>query len=525
RPPRRRTHRPRPPRPPPRRARARQRGPARPRALPELPARRQGAARRGGRAAPGPRPVRAAPRAGARGGRRRAAARHALPGGHSDRPAPARGLRPRATAPPGARGALPRRAADGQGRRRPHRRRPAPARRARRPGAGLGLDVSGAARPVMLVVLDGFGLAPPGPGNAVDLARTPVFDAIWASGPRTTLEASGTAVGLPAGQMGNSEVGHMNIGAGRRVMQSLTYVQEQIDDGGFYENAVLREAYAAGRGGTLHLIGLVSDGGVHSDLPHLLALLELAARLGQPRVRVHVVTDGRDSAPDGSPAYVAAVERKLAEVAARGVDARIASVTGRYFAMDRDRRWDRTAVAYDAVVCGRAPHVAATAAEAISEAYARGETDEFIRPTVVGRAEPMRDGDAVVFFNFRADRARQLTYALTQEGFAGFRRCATPRVHFASLMEYDAELGLPFAFALPPLTKGLSEVVSAAGLRQYHTAETEKYAHVTYFFNLQREEPFPGEDRLLVPSPQVATYDLKPEMSAPELTDATVARI
>ncbi|HLV13280.1 MAG TPA: 2,3-bisphosphoglycerate-independent phosphoglycerate mutase [Trueperaceae bacterium] len=385
--------------------------------------------------------------------------------------------------------------------------------------------MSGAARPVMLVVLDGFGLAPPGPGNAVDLARTPVFDAIWASGPRTTLEASGTAVGLPAGQMGNSEVGHMNIGAGRRVMQSLTYVQEQIDDGGFYENAVLREAYAAGRGGTLHLIGLVSDGGVHSDLPHLLALLELAARLGQPRVRVHVVTDGRDSAPDGSPAYVAAVERKLAEVAARGVDARIASVTGRYFAMDRDRRWDRTAVAYDAVVCGRAPHVAATATEAVREAYARGETDEFIRPTVVGRAEPMRDGDAVVFFNFRADRARQLTYALTQEGFAGFRRCATPRVHFASLMEYDAELGLPFAFALPPLTKGLSEVVSAAGLRQYHTAETEKYAHVTYFFNLQREEPFPGEDRLLVPSPQVATYDLKPEMSAPELTDATVARI
>src|SRR5690606_886572 len=281
-----------------RRARARQRGPARPRALPELPARRQGAARRGGRAAPGPRPVRAAPRAGARGGRRRAAARHALPGGHSDRPAPARGLRPRATAPPGARGALPRRAADGQGRRRPHRRRPAPARRARRPGAGLGLDVSGAARPVMLVVLDGFGLAPPGPGNAVELARTPVFDAIWASGPRTTLEASGTAVGLPAGQMGNSEVGHMNIGAGRRVMQSLTYVQEQIDDGGFYENAVLREAYAAGRGGTLHLIGLVSDGGVHTDLPHLLALLELAARLGPPRVRVHVVTDGRDSAPD-----------------------------------------------------------------------------------------------------------------------------------------------------------------------------------------------------------------------------------
>jgi len=385
--------------------------------------------------------------------------------------------------------------------------------------------VSRALRPVMLVVLDGFGLAPAGPGNAVHLARTPSFDAIWRAGPRTTLEASGTAVGLPAGQMGNSEVGHMNIGAGRRVMQSLTYVQEQIDRGSFFENPVLLETYEAARGATLHLLGLVSDGGVHSDLAHLLALLELAARLAQPRVRVHVLTDGRDSAPDGSPAYVATLEAKLSELRHTGVDARVATVTGRYYAMDRDRRWERTSRAYDAVVCGRAPFAAATAAEAVAAAYARGETDEFIQPTVVGEPEPMRDGDAVFFFNFRADRARQLTYALTQEGFSGFARCAAPRVRFASLMEYDVELGLPFAFALPPLTKGLSEVVSEAGLRQYHTAETEKYAHVTYFFNLQREEPFPGEDRLLVPSPQVATYDLKPEMSAPELTEATLERI
>ncbi len=381
------------------------------------------------------------------------------------------------------------------------------------------------ARPVMLVVLDGFGLAPPGPGNAVELASTPCFDAVWRAGPRTTLDASGPAVGLPAGQMGNSEVGHMNIGAGRRVVQSLTYVQERIDDGTFFRDEVLLETYEAARSSTLHLLGLVSDGGVHSDLRHLLALLELAARLRLPRVRVHAFTDGRDSAPDGAPRYLATVEAKLAELTRAGLDARIATVSGRYYAMDRDRRWDRTSRAYDAVACGRAEHAAPTAAEAVAAAYARGETDEFVLPTVVGAPEAMSDGDAVLFFNFRADRARQLTYALTQPGFTGFERCAAPRVRFASLMEYDRELGLPYAFALPPLTMGLSEVVSAAGLRQYHTAETEKYAHVTYFFNLQREEPFPGEERLLVPSPKVATYDLQPEMSAPALTDATVARI
>ena len=385
--------------------------------------------------------------------------------------------------------------------------------------------MSRAVRPVMLVVLDGFGLAPAGPGNAVHLARTPTFDAVWAAYPRTTLAASGLAVGLPEGQMGNSEVGHMNIGAGRRVLQSLTYVQERIDRGDFFANPVLLETYGAARSGTLHLMGLVSDGGVHSDLRHLLALLDLAARERLPRVRVHAFTDGRDSAPDGSPRYLAAVEAKVAELTRAGVDARVATVTGRYYAMDRDRRWERTVRAYDAVVCGRGEHHAATAAEAVRAAYARGETDEFIAPTVVGAADPVRDGDAVFFFNFRADRARQLTYALTQPGFAGFVRCATPRVAFASLMEYDAELGLPYAFALPPLTRGLSEVVAGAGLRQYHTAETEKYAHVTYFFNLQREEPFPGEDRLLVPSPQVATYDLQPEMSAPALTEATLARV
>jgi len=379
--------------------------------------------------------------------------------------------------------------------------------------------------PVLLVVLDGFGLAPAGPGNAVAAARTPVFDAIWEAGPRTTLEASGKAVGLPAGQMGNSEVGHMNIGAGRRVMQSLTYIDELIETGELRDNPVLLRTYATARDSTLHLLGLVSDGGVHSDIRHLLALLDLAAAQRPGRVRVHAFTDGRDSAPDGGRSYLAVVEAKLSELRERGVDARVATVVGRYYAMDRDRRWQRTAQAHAAIVCGRAPHQAASAAEAISTAYARGETDEFIVPTVIEGYEGMADGDAAFFFNFRADRARQLTYALALPGFDGFVRCAAPAITFASLMEYDVEAHLPFALALPHLDKGLSEVVALAGGKQYHTAETEKYAHVTYFFNLQREEPFPGEDRVLVPSPKVATYDLQPQMSAPELTDATVARI
>jgi 2,3-bisphosphoglycerate-independent phosphoglycerate mutase len=383
-------------------------------------------------------------------------------------------------------------------------------------------------RPVMLVILDGFGLAPAGPGNAVQLARTPVFDRIWAERPHTRLTASGTAVGLPAGQMGNSEVGHLNIGAGRVVRQSLTHVQALIDDGVFFENEVLvRTVDAPGEDGTLHLLGLVSDGGVHSDLGHLRALLELARRRNVRRLRVHVFTDGRDSAPDGGAAFVANLEGLLGEL---GLDARVASVTGRYFAMDRDRRWDRTQKAYEAVVCGRAEHRAASGRAAVEAAYTRGETDEFVAPTVVGDAADtsgtIRDGDAVVFFNFRADRARQFSHALLgDEAWDAFERCRVPKVAFASLMEIDTTLHAPFAFALPALDKCMAEVVSEAGLRQYHTAETEKYAHVTYFFNGQKEEAYPGETRVLISSPRVATYDLQPEMSAPELTSETVARL
>lgn len=388
-------------------------------------------------------------------------------------------------------------------------------------------------QPVVLIILDGFGMAPAGPGNAVRLADTPSFDAAWRSSPHTELIASGTQVGLPAGQMGNSEVGHMNLGAGRVVRQSLTHLQALIDDGTFFSNQVLIDTLAApSQGGTVHLLGLVSGGGVHSDLAHLVALLEMARRQGVERVRVHVFSDGRDTPPDSALGYVATLEAALDDLRATGCDAAIATVTGRYFAMDRDRRWSRTQKAFDAIVCGRAEHHAPTAAAAIEAAYERGESDEFIEPTVItaaGGTEPngrIVDGDAVIFFNFRADRARQLTYALLGgDDWREFERCAKPGVQFASLMEYDRDWNAPFAFELPAITDTLPEVIAAAGLRQYHTAETEKYAHVTYFFNAQREVAYPGEERVMVASPPVATYDLQPEMSAPELTERTAERI
>jgi 2,3-bisphosphoglycerate-independent phosphoglycerate mutase len=382
-------------------------------------------------------------------------------------------------------------------------------------------------RPVALIILDGFGLAPEGPGNAVAAASTPSFDRFRRECPSTSLAASGKAVGLPEGQIGNSEVGHMNLGAGRVVMQSLTWIQSRIDSGEFHRNPVLADALASARGGTLHLMGLVSRGGVHSDLEHLLALLELARRDFDGPVRIHAFTDGRDTPPQSALGYLTELEEAIERLAGT---ARVASVTGRYFAMDRDKRWERIRRAYDAVVCGDAPHSAANGREAVRAAYDRGETDEFIEPTVIaGEGGPLatiEDGDSVIFFNFRADRARQLTHALLGgEKWSEFERCRRPRVAFASLMQYDANLTAPYAFTPPGARPCLAEVISSAGLRQFHSAETEKYAHVTYFFNAKREEPFAGETRELVPSPKVATYDLKPEMSAPELTERTLARI
>ncbi len=380
----------------------------------------------------------------------------------------------------------------------------------------------------MLIILDGFGIAPEGPGNAVALANTPNFDTYWAEYPHTQLEASGLAVGLPKGQMGNSEVGHMNIGSGRVVMQSLTYIQRIIDLGTFSQNPVLIKLYDAAKGQALHLMGLVSRGGVHSDLPHLFALLEMAKERNIAPVYIHVFTDGRDTAPDSGLGYMQELKDKIAELKH---DIKIATVTGRYYAMDRDKRWERVKQAYDAVVCGQAEFAASSGTEAIKAAYSRGETDEFIKATVITEngkpVATMNDGNAVMFFNFRADRARQLTYALLGDrGYQDFQRCKVVKVNYASLMEYDAELNKPFAFALPELTHPLAQVISDAGLKQYHTAETEKYPHVTYFFNAAIEEPFKGEERAMTPSPKdVPTYDLKPQMSEPELTKATLKRI
>jgi 2,3-bisphosphoglycerate-independent phosphoglycerate mutase len=367
---------------------------------------------------------------------------------------------------------------------------------------------------VCLVILDGWGLAEPGPGNAVSLARTPVFDELWASYPHTTLTACGRAVGLPEGQMGNSEVGHLNLGAGSVVRQDLVRINDAIAGGTFAANPVLRDALDdADR---VHLIGLVSDGGVHSSLDHLFALIacahEHAADAGdggeQKDVIVHAFTDGRDTLPHAGAGFLAALD------AAEG--ARVGSVVGRYWAMDRDRRWDRTQRAYELLVHGCAPHSAASGEEAVAAAYERGETDEFIEPTLVGEDARIRPGDSVIAFNFRPDRMRELTRALAEPEFAEFDRGGgEPLRRYATLTEYEE--GWPYPVAFPPerpqTTLGI--VLADAGVRQLHVAETEKYPHVTYFFNGGEEAPLQGERRALVDSPRdVPTYDHKPQMSA-----------
>lgn len=379
-------------------------------------------------------------------------------------------------------------------------------------------------KPVMLAILDGWGLAPESEGNAVARAHTPHMDSYWQRYPHTELEASGEAVGLPKGQIGNSEVGHLNIGAGRVVKQSLPYIQAAIDSSTFFENAVLSDLLD--KSNALHLLGLLSDGGVHSDIQHLMALLELAAQR-HITTYVHVFSDGRDVSPDSGLGFVEQLEQKITQLQdTHHADIRIATVTGRYYAMDRDKRWERIKSAYDAVVCGEAAHQAASASEAVAAAYARGETDEFIQATIIGDAVRMQDGDGVFFYNFRADRARQLSYALLgEDNWQEFTRCTRSKIHYASMMEYAEDLQQPFAFALPEISQPLAEVLATAGKQQYHTAETEKYPHVTYFFNAKVEEAFSGESRQIVPSPKVATYDLQPEMSAPALTAATLQRI
>ncbi len=372
-------------------------------------------------------------------------------------------------------------------------------------------------KPVVLLILDGWGHRDDPRDNAVALGDVPNWRRLLADHPTTLVHTEGRFVGLPDGQMGNSEVGHMNIGAGRIVYQDLTRIDAAIEDGSFFANAELNAACDAvlADGGTLHVFGLLSPGGVHSHEAHIFAMLDLAKRRGVPHVAVHAFLDGRDMPPRSAEPSLRALQAKCDALG----NARIASVSGRYYAMDRDKRWERVRRAWDAIVEATSEHHAPDALAALREAYARGENDEFVLPTVIDGAQPIRDGDAVVFMNFRADRARQLSAAFVSPGFDGFgegvRRPALSR--YVCLTEYDASLPAPVAFAPDDLANTLGEVLGANGLTQLRIAETEKYAHVTFFLSGGREEPYPGEERILVPSPKVATYDLQPEMSAPEV--------
>ncbi len=378
-------------------------------------------------------------------------------------------------------------------------------------------------RPVVLLILDGWGHRDDPHDNAIALADVPTWRRLLAGHPTTLVHTEGRHVGLPDGQMGNSEVGHMNIGAGRVVYQDLTRIDAAIEDRSFFDNAELNAACDAvlASGGTLHLMGLLSPGGVHSHEQHLFAMLELAAGRGVPRVAVHAFLDGRDMPPRSAEPSLRALAARCAGVG----NAHVASVSGRYYAMDRDKRWERVRLAWDAIVEARGD--AADPLSALQAAYAREENDEFVKPTAVAGAQPMRDGDAIVFMNFRADRARQLSAAFVAPEFDGFgagvRRPALSR--YVCLTEYDATLPAPVAFAPDNLANTLGEVLGANGMRQLRIAETEKYAHVTFFLSGGREQPYPGEERILVPSPKVATYDLQPEMSAPEVCAKLVEAI
>jgi 2,3-bisphosphoglycerate-independent phosphoglycerate mutase len=376
---------------------------------------------------------------------------------------------------------------------------------------------------VCLVVLDGWGLAPPGPGNAVSLASTPVFDELWAHCSHTTLRACGQAVGLPEGQMGNSEVGHLNLGAGAVVKQDLVRIDHAVDGGTLAQNAAIVDAFAGA--GRVHLIGLVSDGGVHSSLMHLKALVAVGAQLApDAEVFIHAFSDGRDTLPHAGVGYLEQLDATT--------EARLATVVGRYWAMDRDKRWERTQRAYDLLVHGEAPHRASSGAEAMRAAYDRGETDEFVEPTLIVPGAEIRPDDSVIGFNFRPDRMRQIVRALAEPGFGSEgedlpgwegRRGTGAVKRLTTLTQYEEDWSYPVAFAPDRPATTLAEVIASDGGTQLHVAETEKYAHVTYFFNGGKEAPAAGERRELVPSPRdVPTYDHKPQMSAPEAAQAFV---
>ncbi len=374
-------------------------------------------------------------------------------------------------------------------------------------------------RPVALIILDGWGYREERSANAILLAETPHWHRIWSNASRTLLTASGRAVGLPAGQMGNSEVGHMNLGAGRVVMQDLVRIGAAIEDGAFLANRALVAACATAREPhrTLHLVGLLGDGGVHAHDDHVLALVELATRERVPRIALHLMLDGRDTPPKSGMEFLRALMGRV------GTRAQLASVSGRYFGMDRDHRWERTAEWYRAAVLGSAP-LSANAHHSIQDAYDAGVTDEFVHPfTMVGEngaaLAPMRDGDALICFNFRSDRMRQPLHALAMPDFNGFETGVRPTLSITTMTRYEEAFPFPIAFAPQSMRHLIGEVIADAGLSQLRTAETEKYPHVTFFFNGGRDEPFAHEDRAMVPSPKVATYDLQPEMSASGVCD------
>jgi 2,3-bisphosphoglycerate-independent phosphoglycerate mutase len=383
-------------------------------------------------------------------------------------------------------------------------------------------------RPLALIILDGFGYNPRRENNAVALARMPFYNRLWEQYPRTFLRTSGESVGLPEGQMGNSEVGHLNLGAGRIVYQDFTRINKSIREGDFFKNSVLQNAMTVAREskGALHLLGLLSDGGVHSHIQHLFALLEMARQAGVKETYCHAFLDGRDTPPQSGIGYLAQLEEYFQQKAY----GKIATLGGRYWGMDRDKRWERVEKHFKTLVLGEG-RTYKSSAEAIEDAYRRGETDEFVTPSVIvdtqGKSPAtIKDKDVIIFFNFRADRARQITRAFTEKDFNGFPVSYRPKLsYYACMTEYDHTFLLPAAFPPQTLDNILGQLCSQKGAKQLRIAETEKYAHVTYFFNGGIEEPFPGEDRVLIPSPKVATYDLKPEMSAFEVTDELVQRI
>ncbi len=378
--------------------------------------------------------------------------------------------------------------------------------------------------PLVLVVLDGWGLRDERAGNAIKLARTPSYLELLDRYPHSALQASGEYVGLPDGQMGNSEVGHISMGAGRVVYQDLTRIDKSVREGDFFEKAALVEAMTRCQGDAhaLHLVGLVSPNGIHSHTRHLHALIEMAARHKLQRVFVQGFTDGRDTSPAGGAGFFGELEQLMAKLRT----GRVASVGGRYYGMDRDNRWERTKQAYDSMVGAPAPH-SESAVDHIRRSYETGVSDEFIVPGTIVDANdepvgPIRDGDSIIFFNFRSDRARQLTRALAMDGLEGFDRKPNPTVHMTTMTQYDRTFTFPVAFPPQSLSGSFAEVIAAQNLTNLRVAETEKYPHVSYFFNCGIEKPYPGEDRILVPSPKVPTYDLQPEMSAKGITDNLV---